>query len=141
MRNSLFPALIFLSGIAVCAQPTSVSIGVHAGQPIGPYVPMWNYFGADEPNYIYAKNGKKLLGELAALSPVAVYFRAHNLFTSGSGDGTLKWGSTNLYTEKPDGTPVLDFTITDRIFDALLAAHVHPLVEIGFMPEALSTHP
>ena len=43
--------------------------------------------------------------------------------------------------EKPDGTPVYDFAITDRIFDALIAAHVRPLVEIGFMPEALSTHP
>jgi xylan 1,4-beta-xylosidase len=118
-----------------------VSIQVHAGQPIGPYTPIWNYFGADEPNYLYAPNGKKLLGELAALSPVPVYFRCHNLFTSGKGDGSLKWGSTNVYTEKPDGTPIYDFTITDRIFDALIAAHVRPLVEIGFMPEALSTHP
>ena len=78
---------------------------------------------------------------MSALSPVPVYFRAHNLFTTGNGEGSLKWGSTNVYTEKPDGTPVYDFTITDRIFDALLAAHVRPLVEIGFMPEALSTHP
>jgi xylan 1,4-beta-xylosidase len=72
---------------------------------------------------------------------VPVYFRPHNLFTTGSGEGSLKWGSTNVYTEKPDGTPVYDFTITDRIFDALVAAHVRPLVEVGFMPEALSTHP
>jgi xylan 1,4-beta-xylosidase len=121
--------------------PQPVSIRVHGGQPIGPYTPIWNYFGADEPNYIYASNGKKLLGELAALSPVPVYFRPHNLFTTGNGDGSLKWGSTNVYSEKPDGTPVYDFTITDRIFDALVAAHVRPLVEIAFMPEALSTHP
>ena len=53
----------------------------------------------------------------------------------------MKWGSTNVYTERADGTPVYDFTITDRIFDALVGAHVRPLVEIGFMPEALSTHP
>jgi xylan 1,4-beta-xylosidase len=118
-----------------------VSIQVHAAQPTGAYTPIWNFFGADEPNYIYAANGQKLLGELAALSPVPVYFRAHNLFTTGNGDGSLKWGSTNVYTEKPDGTPVYDFTITDRIFDALIAAHIRPLVEIGFMPEALSTHP
>ena len=120
---------------------TAVSIQVHANQPIGPYNPIWNYFGADEPNYLYAPNGKKLLGELAALSPAPVYFRPHNLFTSGNGEGSLKWGSTNVYTEQPDGTPVYDFTITDRIFDALVEAHVRPLVEIGFMPEALSTHP
>lgn len=120
---------------------TPTAISVHAQRPIGPYRPIWNYFGADEPNSLYAPNGRKLLHELSALSPVPVYFRAHNLFTTGNGDGSLKWGSTNVYTEKPDGTPVYDFTITDRIFDALAAAHVRPLVEIGFMPQALSTHP
>jgi xylan 1,4-beta-xylosidase len=130
------------SGVTVEPQAgQSDSIQVHASQPTGPYTPIWNFFGADEPNYLYAPNGKKLLGELAALSPVPVYFRSHNLFTTGNGDSSLKWGSTNVYTEKPDGTPVYDFTITDRIFDALIAAHVRPLVEIGFMPEALSTHP
>ncbi len=123
------------------SQPSEVLVQVHADRSTGPYTPIWNYFGADEPNYLYAPNGRKLLGELAALSPVPVYFRPHNLLTTGNGDGSLKWGSTNVYTERPDGTPVYDFTITDRIFDALLAAHVRPLVEIGFMPEALSTHP
>jgi xylan 1,4-beta-xylosidase len=147
MRSSCLPAFLITTALAVLAQgaPSSVSgpvvIQVHGGQPTGPYTPIWNYFGADEPNYIYAPNGRKLLGELSSLSPVPVYFRPHNLFTTGSGDGSLKWGSTNVYTEKPDGTPVYDFTITDRIFDALVAAHVRPLVEIGFMPEALSTHP
>jgi len=121
--------------------PSRVTITVHADQPTGPYAPIFNYYGADEPNYTYAPNGKKLLNELSALSPVPVYFRTHNLFTTGTGDSSLKWGSTNVYTERPDGTPVYDFTITDRIFDALIAAHVRPLVEIGFMPEALSTHP
>ncbi len=119
----------------------SISIEVHADRPEGPYKPIWNFFGADEPNYIYAPNGKKLLGELAALSPVPVYFRPHNLFTTGNGDGSLKWGSTNVYTERADGTAVYDFAVTDRIFDTLIAAHVRSLVEVGFMPEALSTHP
>ena len=148
MRNSFSRTLACLltvslagmyDGRAQAGQP--VSIQVHAAQPTGPYTPIWNFFGADEPNYLYAANGKKLLGDLSALSPVPVYYRPHNLFTTGSGDGSLKWGSTNVYTEKPDGTPVYDFTITDRIFDALTEAHVRPLVEIGFMPEALSTDP
>jgi xylan 1,4-beta-xylosidase len=121
------------------AQP--VLIQVHAAQSTGPYHPIWNFYGADEPNYIYAPYGEKLLRELSALSPVPVYFRAHNLLTTGHGERSLKWGSTNVYTEKPDGSPIYDFTITDRIFDTLIAAHVRPLVEIGFMPEALSTHP
>jgi xylan 1,4-beta-xylosidase len=149
LRFWRFVAAILASAFAVGAQthaiepspqPT-VTIQVHASQPTGPYAPVWNFFGADEPNYLYAPNGKKLLNELSALSPVPVYFRPHNLFTTGNGDGSPKWGSTNVYTEKPDGTPVYDFTLTDRIFDALVAAHVRPLVEIGFMPQALSTHP
>lgn len=149
VRISLLAALLLAVATLFCQTgppiqvpiAAPVSIQVHAGQPIGPYTPIWNYFGADEPNYLYAPHGKKLLGELAALSPVPVYFRPHNLFTTGSGDGSLKWGSTNVYTEGPDGAPIYDFTITDRIFDALTQAHVRPLVEIGFMPQALSTHP
>jgi xylan 1,4-beta-xylosidase len=147
--GSALLAFTFLATTSLPAQipppPTpeipATLIKVHVAQPTGPYTPIWNFYGADEPNYIYAPNGKKLLGELAALSPVPVYFRPHNLFTTGNGDASLKWGSTNVYTEKPDGTPVYDFTITDRIFDTLTAAHIRPIVEIGFMPEALSTHP
>jgi xylan 1,4-beta-xylosidase len=119
----------------------TVAISVHADHPTGPYAPIWNFFGADEPNYVYAPNGNKLLGELSALSPVPVYFRMHNLFTTGNGAASLKWGSTNVYTEAADGSPVYDFTITDRIFDALVSTRVRPIVEIGFMPEALSIHP
>ena len=110
----------------------------------GVFSPIWSYFGADEPNYIYGPQGRKLLDELGELGRSAdapLYFRAHNLFTTGNGDGSLKWGSTNVYTERTDGTPVYDWTITDRIFDAMRDAHVRPIVELGFMPEALSTHP
>ncbi len=126
---------------AESAASTPIHVRVHAGSLLGVYTPIWNYFGADEPNYLYSANGKKLLGELSALSAAPVYFRPHNLLTTGNGEGSLKWGSTNVYAERPDGTPVYDFAITDRIFDALVVAHVRPLVEIGFMPEALSAHP
>ncbi|HVZ82730.1 MAG TPA: hypothetical protein VG893_03575 [Terracidiphilus sp.] len=140
-RAVFFAATLLILPASVCAQQP-VAVQVHAQQPTSPYAPIWNNFGADEPNYLYAPNGKKLLAELAALDPAApVYFRPHNLLTTGNGEGSRKWGSTNVYTEKPDGTPVYDFTITDRIFDALTAAHVRPIVEIAFMPEALSTHP
>jgi xylan 1,4-beta-xylosidase len=137
----VFSALLLISTTAPAQSVQPVAIHVHADQPTGNYTPIFNYFGADEPNYTYAPNGQKLLNELSALSPIPVYFRTHNLFTTGNGDSSMKWGSTNVYTERPDGTPVYDFTITDRIFDTLVAAHIRPLVEIGFMPEALSTHP
>src|SRR4051794_24707869 len=118
-----------------------VTIRVHVDQPEGPLRPIWNFWGYDEPNYTYAANGTKLLRELAALSPEPVYIRTHNLFTTGDGTAALKWGSTNVYTEDANGGPVYSWTIVDRIFDTYRDAGVKPLVEIGFMPEALSTHP
>lgn len=137
-------ALFLLSAGASCrAQQTlqSVQIQVFADRPDGALPPVWNYFGYDEPNYTYAPNGQKLLRELAALSPQPVYIRTHNLLTSGDGSASLKWGSTNVYTEDSASNPVYDWTILDRIFDTFHAAGVKPLVEIGFMPKALSTHP
>jgi len=104
-------------------------------------VPTWSYFGYDEPNYTYQPDGKKLLSELAALSPVSVYVRCHNLLTTGDGSFALKWGSTNVYTEDAAGHPVYDWHIVDSIFDTYVQRGMRPLAEIGFMPEALSTHP
>ena len=101
----------------------------------------WNYFGYDEPNYSYANNGKKLLAELSALSSAPTYVRVHNLLTSGDGSASLKWGSTNVYTEDKNGNPIYDWTILDRIFDAFHDVGIKPIVELGFMPEALSTNP
>src|SRR5215469_18974519 len=91
--------LVFL-GItcSVCvAQPgqTRVHIRAQFDQVVGQLLPIWNYFGYDEPNYTYSPNGKKLLHELAALDSAPVYVRVHNLLTSGDGSASLKWGSTN----------------------------------------------
>ncbi len=144
--KSLCVGLILLSGIsAIFAQEKEISpatnIEVHVDKDDGAMSPVWTYFGYDEPNYTYAPNGKKLLGELAALSPTPVYIRVHNILTSGDGSSSLKWGSTNAYTEDASGKPVYSWTIVDQIFDTFHEVGVKPLVEIGFMPEAMSTHP
>ena len=121
--------------------PSVVSIKVDTNHSLGKLNPLWFFFGADEPNYGSMKDGKKLLAELAAMSPVPVYFRAHNLLTSGDGTPALKWGSTNAYTEDAKGHAVYDWHIMDSIFDVYMERGIKPLVEIGFMPEALSSHP
>jgi xylan 1,4-beta-xylosidase len=115
-----------------------VAIDVQAAERTGPYVPLWNWFGYDEPNYTYTEHGKKLLRELAALSPAPAYIRTHNLLTTGDGTPALKWGSTNAYTEDSSGNPVYDWTIIDRIFDAYMESGTVPFVQIGFTPQALS---
>ena len=121
--------------------PFPVAITVDAGKSLGELKPIWRFFGADEPNYAYMKDGKKLIGELGQLGGSQVYFRAHHLLTSGDGAYSLKFGSTSAYKEDTNGTPVYDWSINDKIFDTYLARGVKPYVEIGFMPEALSTHP
>ncbi len=139
MPNPIRFALIPLFAALLAAQP--VAIKVDAARPTGPLKPIWSYFGYDEPNYTYMKDGKKLLSELAALSRVPVYVRTHSLLVTGNGEPALKWGSTNAYTEDAAGHPHYDWIIVDRIFDTYLQRGMKPLVEIGFMPEALSVKP
>lgn len=143
VRIFLLCAALLFSAAASRAQqpPATITISVQYDQPDGTFTPAWNYFGYDEPNYTYAPNGQKLLGELGRLSPVPVFVRVHNLLTTGDGSASPKWGSTNAYTLDSNGKPVFSWTIVDRIFDTFHAQGIKPLVELGFMPEALSTHP
>ncbi|MFD2288268.1 beta-xylosidase [Pedobacter petrophilus] len=114
---------------------------INFDRKIGTMKPIWAWFGYDEPNYTYMKDGQKLLTDLSRLSPVPVYVRTHNLLTSGDGTPALKWGSTNAYTEDANGNPVYNWTIVDRIFDTYVKRGMKPLAQIGFMPEALSIKP
>lgn len=132
---------LLLLTICATAAAQPVSVKVDAAKSIGPLKPVWSFFGYDEPNYTYMKDGRKLLSELAALSRVPVFVRAHNLLTTGDGTAALKWGSTNAYTEDASGNPRYDWTVVDRIFDTYIERGMKPLVEIGFMPEALSVRP
>ena len=118
-----------------------VLIRVDVDKRLGPLRPIYRFFGADEPNYGYMKDGEKLLRKLGELGNSQVFFRAHSLLVTGDGTPALKWGSTNAYTEDENGNPVYDWTIIDRIFDTYLERNIKPYVQIGFMPEAMSTHP
>ncbi|NND31556.1 MAG: beta-xylosidase [Saprospiraceae bacterium] len=118
-----------------------ISIQIDFQKEIGKLPPIWAFWGHDEPNYTYMKDGQKLLSEIASLSPVPVYLRVHSLLVTGKGTYGLKWGSTNAYTEDESGKPVYDWTIIDRIFDTYIEGGMKPLAQIGFMPQALSTQP
>jgi xylan 1,4-beta-xylosidase len=150
VRNkTLVPALAALFAVAAAVAPAAetggtnfpVRITVDAARPKGELTPFWRFFGADEPNYATMPNGEKLIGELGALAPDRVYFRAHNLLTSGDGTPALKWGSTGAYTEAAQGKAVYNWAILDGIFDTYRQRGVRPYVEIGFMPEAMSVKP
>jgi xylan 1,4-beta-xylosidase len=126
---------------ASAGQAGRVSIRVDTAARERSMPPIWAWFGHDEPNYTYTPNGRKLLSELAAASPAPVFMRTHNLLTTGDGSAALKWGSTNAYTEDASGRPIYDWTIIDRIVDTYRERGMKPLFQLGFMPEALSSHP
>jgi len=138
-------ALIGLLGAILCvltgrATAFPVTVKIDAAKPVGVLQPIWRFFGADEPNYATRPEGEKLLMELGHLRAGQIYFRAHNLLTSGDGTPDFKWGSTNIFTVQA-GNPVYDFTIVDHIIDTYLARGIHPYLEIGFMPAAMSSAP
>jgi len=153
---STWPARIFRAGVlgavacgtalaqgtvpekAAPSTQTPVAIQVDLAKTVGPYKPIYSWFGYDEANYTTMRHGTELLKQLHDLSPAPVYIRAHHLLTSGNGVAELKFSSTNVYTQDANGKPVYDFKILDGIFDAYKAAGVRPMVELGFMPEALA---
>ncbi len=132
---------LILFALALSCTAQQAVITVDGAAKTGTFKPIYGYFGYDEPNFTYAPNGRKLIGELAALSGGPVYIRTHFMLATGDGTPGLKWGSTNAYTEDAQGRPVYDWTLTDRILDTYLQAGAKPFVEIGFMPKALSTKP
>jgi len=139
MRKLILFVLICFNIFAYTQDRVNIEIDLHNER--GELKPIWAWFGYDEPNYTYMKDGKKLLTELAEMSPVPVYVRTHNLMTSGDGTPALKWGSTNMYTEDQNGNPIYNWKIVDKIFDTYINLKMKPLAEIGFMPEALSEKP
>ena len=133
--------VLFISVSPVVFAQKPVSIEVDFARVKAPLKPIWAWFGYDEPNYTYMKDGKKLLTEISALSKVPVYVRVHSLLVTGDGEAALKWGSTNAYTEDASGNPIYNWTIVDKIFDTFIKRGMKPIAQMGFMPKALSTQP
>jgi len=141
--KKLIISLLFIGSLLVyrAGYSQEAKVEVNLSNELGQLPSIWSWFGYDEPNYTYMKDGKKLLTEISELSPVPVYVRTHSLLVTGDGTAALKWGSTNIYTEDSLGNPVYNWTIVDSIFDTYVKRGMKPLAEIGFMPEALSSHP
>jgi len=63
---TIIAVLTFING-CLLAQPDPREISIDFSDQGRPLLPFWAYFGYDEPNYTYMKDGKKLLSEIAAL--------------------------------------------------------------------------
>lgn len=102
---------------------------------------VWQYYGYDECNYTTTPHARQLMKTLAGINAAPVYLRQHYLLVTGDGKPVPKWGSTNVYTEDTAGNPLYDWRIMDGIMDAVVGSGCRPLVQIGFMPKALSVKP
>ncbi|MHC4518810.1 MAG: GH39 family glycosyl hydrolase, partial [Planctomycetota bacterium] len=123
------------------AGPQSVSIHVDATKPGAPLKHVWQYYGYDECNYTTTPDCASLMEAVAAMNAEPVYLRQHFLLNTGDGTASLKWGSTNVYSKSEDGVPIYSWALMDGIMDAVVASGCRPLMEIGFMPQALSSRP
>jgi len=112
----------------------SIAIRADLNRPVGTLAHNWNYIGYDECNYSHTPGGIELLGKFGKLEDAPYYVRAHHMLCTGIMHPFYKWGSTNVYTEDVDGTPIYYFDVIDKIFDEILKAGCKPFFEIGFMP-------
>jgi len=137
--------LIFIALITLCINTTSeaksIQIEVDSTSPGKPIKHVWSFWGFDECNFTYTENSRELMKTLSISNKDPVYIRSHFLLNTGDGTPALKWSSTNAYTENEAGEPVYDWAIMDKIMDAVVGSGCWPLVEIGFMPKALSIKP
>jgi len=103
----------------------------------GPLRRIWASIGYDEINWTYTGRGQALYRTLRELAETPYHVRNHNALTSGNGLSEPARGSTNVYQEAPDGSAVYDWTIVDRLYDVIVGAGFHPVVELGFLPQDL----
>jgi len=131
--------ILILISCSYSAFAEKVQIKVNAAESGKEIDHVWNYWGFDECNFAHTPGGKNLMDSLAKMTNKSAYLRYHFLLNTGDGKPQLKWGSTNVYTEDENGNPVYEWKIMDKVMDAVVNSNCIPLVEIGFMPKALTT--
>ena len=141
--RTVLAGVAFLAGVGATSRSSAqtVTISVDATAAGTTLEKVWPFHGYDEVNYSTTAEGKALLGTLGKIDTTADHIRTHFLLNTGNGTPSLKWGSTNAYTEDAAGNAVYSWTLMDGIMDAITGAGAFPLAEIAFMPQALSTMP
>src|SRR4029079_6620878 len=90
--------------------PAVVNVAVDATVAGTALERVWPYHGYDEVNYTTTPQGQALLKTLGTIHTVTPHIRTHFLVNSGDGTASLKWGSTNAYTEDASGNPIYSWT-------------------------------
>lgn len=125
---SVLMAALFVSIPAYSQQPAAREITVDARRP-GP--PVDRFFdlsvGSDYPGTLRRADSQAQL-KLVVDELGFRYLRFHGIFHDVLGTVRVQ-----------DGKTTYDWTGIDQLYDALLAKHIKPFVELGFTPKALAT--
>ena len=72
-RSRYCLAVIIIHCLTAVVYAQNPEIKVDLKQEIAPLTPVWAWFGYDEPNYTYMKDGKKLLSEIKPCASLCAY--------------------------------------------------------------------
>jgi xylan 1,4-beta-xylosidase len=122
---------------------TDWSLVFDAGQSAGQLDRCWGNLGYESfKGGIFSGKSSRLFELMketnARTNGAFQYIRAHNLFS----DGQPPYGEgLGIYREDKNGRPIYDWTMADQVFDHIVQNGLKPIIEFGFMPDALASLP
>ena len=121
------PALT-LALILAAAPAAAEKIIVDAAAPTRPFPHFWEHlFGSGRAVLSLRESYRDDLRTMRRSTAIG-YVRFHAIFHDELG----------VYSERPGGAPVYNFSYVDQVYDGLEAAGVRPIVELSFMPRDLA---
>jgi xylan 1,4-beta-xylosidase len=120
---------------ACAAQPAPLppveSIRLDPKAPVTPFPHFWEeMFGSGRAILALRESYRRDL-ETVWKATDFKYIRFHGIFDDEMG----------VYDEDAQGNPLYNFSYVDQVYDGLLAHHIRPFVELGFMPKKLAAKP
>jgi xylan 1,4-beta-xylosidase len=127
-RWSQFLIVLALLSLPLLAQTPTETIAVDAAAPAHPFPHFWEQmFGSGRAVLSLRDAYRRDLRSVMQITGLH-YVRFHAILDDDVG----------VYGEDKQGHPIYNFSYVDQIYDGLLANHVKPFVELGFMPYQLA---
>jgi len=124
--------VVFTSpSFAATAETTAKqTIEIDAAARVTPLPHFWeHFFGSGRAILSLRDSYRQDLQDVKKIADIR-YVRFHAIFHDEVG----------VYDEDAQGSPVLNFSYVDQIYDGLLANRVRPFVELSFMPKKLASN-
>lgn len=131
LRMSLV-LLAFLVAVTCAGQSTSSeTIQLDANAPVKPFPHFWEQMFGSGRAILALRDSYRRDLDMVRHATGFEYIRFHGVFDDEMG----------VYDEDAQGNPVYNFSYVDQVYDGLLARHIRPFVELGFMPKKLAAKP